>query len=590
VNAAATDGHMPARLPSNPELADLFQKIADYLALDGQSLYRILAYEKAVALFRAHPVSVSEMALRGDLRALPGVGQAIETKVIEYVTTGRLTLLEEMSERYPEGVLDVMHLPGVGPKTARKLWELAHIAGVDMLKQACAEGRIRGLPGMGEKTEQNFLRAVQSWEARAAETPRARRLLSEVEPQAVHFVELLRALPATVAADYAGSLRRHRSMVRDIDLVVGSSDPFSVMEAFAALPELHGIEERGETKLAAATHTGLGLDLRVLEPASYGNLLQHFTGSAAHNVALRAYAQRRGLKISEYNVEHVETGRLTTCPTEAEVYGMLDLAYIEPELRENQGEIEAAADGALPDLIELSDLKGDLHVHSDWSDGRATMEEMALGARSAGLEYLCFCDHSHSLSVRGGISAERLLAQIEAVRELDARIDGIRLLAGSEVDILVDGNLDWPDDILARLDFVTASIHSGFSQPRDQIMRRLTGAMRNPYVRSIGHPTGRLLTRRDPYDVDIDELAAVAVETGTFLEVNASRDRLDLSAPAIRHVVALGATLVVCSDAHHPDDFANLKFAIWEGRRGWLEARRVANTRPWVDWVAKASF
>ena len=574
---------MPARLPSNPQLADLFQTLADYLALDGQSLYRILAYEKAVALFRVHPVSVAEMALRGDLRDLPGVGQAIETKVIEFITIGRLAALAEMSERYPEGLLTVMHLPGVGPKTARKLWGLAHISDVQALKEACADGRVRGLPGMGEKTEQNFLRAVETWEARVAEAPRARRLLAEVEPQAAHFVEILRALPATVAADYAGSLRRRRSMVRDIDLVVGSNDPSSIMNAFAALPELHSIEERGDTKLAAITHTGLGLDLRVVEPASYGDLLQHFTGSASHNVALRAYAQRRGLKINEYNVQHVETGRLTTCATEAEVYAMLDLAYIESELRENQGEIDAAATGALPHLIELSDLKGDLHVHSDWSDGRATLEEMALGARRAGLEYMCFCDHSHSLSVRGGITAERLLTQIETIRELDARIDGIRLLTGSEVDILVDGTLDWPDDILAKLDYVTASIHSGFGQPRDQITCRLTGAMRNPYVRSIGHPTGRLLTRRDSYDVDIDELAAVAVETGTFLEINASPDRLDLSAPMSRRAVDLGATLVVCSDAHHPDDFANLKLAIWEGRRGWLEAKRVANTGPWAS-------
>jgi DNA polymerase (family 10) len=469
----------------------------------------------------------------------------------------------------------------VGPKTARKLWDLAGIADVAMLKQACVDGRIQELPGMGEKTEQNFLRAIQTWETRTEQAPRARRLLSEVEPQAARFVEFLRALPTVTAADYAGSLRRRRSMVRDIDLMVGSSDPAAVMDTFAALPELSTIEERGDTKLAATTHTGLGLDLRVVDPASYGDLLQHFTGSAAHNVALRGYAQRRGYKISEYNVEYEESGEITTCATEAEVYGLLGLAYIEPELREDQGEIEAAAGGSLPHLIELSDLRGDLHVHSDWSDGRATLEEMALGARAAGLQYICFCDHSHSLTVRGGITEERLLAQIETIRELDSRIGGIRILAGTEVDILVDGRLDWPDEILAKLDFVTASIHSGFGQPRELIMRRLTDAMRNPHVRSIGHPTGRLLTRREPYDVDMDELAAVAVETGTFLEVNASSDRLDLSATSIRRVVEAGATLVVCSDAHHPDDFANLRLAIGEARRGWLSAERVANTRPW---------
>jgi DNA polymerase (family X) len=568
-------------LPSNTHLAHLFQTIADYLALDGESAYRILAYEKAVALFRIHPVSVAEMALNGELRTLPGVGQAIEGKVKEYIETGKLELLTRMMERYPEGLLTVMHLPGVGPKTARNLWDQARISDVATLKKACVEGRVRGLPGMGEKTEQNLLRAAETWEARAAEAPRTRRLLSEVEPQAIRFVEYLRGLPQVVVADYAGSLRRRRSLVRDIDLVVGSTDPGAVMDAFVRLSELSTIEERGETKLAAITHTGLGLDLRVVDPASYGDLLQHFTGSAAHNVALRGYAQKRGLKISEYGVEHVPSGEVIRCATEAEVYGLLNLAYIEPELREDQGEIEAAAAGALPDLVERSDLRGDLHVHSDWSDGRATMEEMALGARAAGLDYICFCDHSHSLTVRGGITEERLMAQIETVREMDRRIDGIRILAGTEVDILVDGRLDWPDDVLARLDFVTASIHSGFTQPREQIMRRLLGAIRNPYVRSIGHPTGRLLTRRDPYDVDFDELATVAAETGTFLEVNASTDRLDLSAAAIRRVVELGATLVICSDAHHPDDFANLRLAVGEARRGWLTAERGANTRPW---------
>jgi DNA polymerase (family 10) len=252
-------------------------------------------------------------------------------------------------------------------------------------------------------------------------------------------------------------------------------------------------------------------------------------------------------------------------------------------LRENQGELEAAATGALPDLIERSHLKGDLHVHSDWSDGRASMEEMALAARAAGLRYIAFCDHSHSLSARGGITAERLFAQIDAVAELNARIDGIHLLSGSEVDILIDGRLDWPDDILARLDFVTASIHSGFNQSRDHIMKRLTDAMRNPFVRSIGHPTGRLLTRRESYEVDIDELAAVSAETGTFLEINGSCDRLDLSAQAIRRAVSLGATLVICSDAHRPGDFANLDYGVWEARRGWLEPVNVANARPWAD-------
>ncbi len=395
--------------------------------------------------------------------------------------------------------------------------------------------------------------------------------------------QLLRALPVITAADYGGSLRRLRATVRDIDLVAASSDPVTVMDAFSILPEVARVDERGETKLAAKTHTGLGIDLRIVPPQSYGNLLQHFTGSADHNVALRGHAQRRGFKISEYHVEELATGRQITCATEEEVYALVGLSYIPPELREDQGEIEAAESGSLPDLIERPALRGDLHVHSDWTDGRATLEEMALAARANGLDYLCFCDHSQSLAMTGGLDPERLQTQIETIRALDARLEGIRLLAGIEVDILADGRLDLPDEALARLDFVTASIHSGFGQSQARIMERLTSALRNPYVRALGHPSGRLLGRREPYPVDIEALACLATETGTYLEINGSPDRLDLTAPAARRAAALGATMVICSDAHSPADFQNLGFGVGEARRGWLTAADVANTRPWGE-------
>jgi DNA polymerase (family 10) len=571
----------PARVPSNAELAAVFQEIADYLALDGESLYRILAYEKAAGLFADRPVSIAEMAARGELQELPGVGQAIEGKVLEYLATREIAFLERLRERFPEELLAVMRLPGMGPKKTRLVWESAGIADLRELERACREGRIQAIPGMGEKTEAKLLRALEAWQARAAGGEELRRLRSAVEPLAARMVEALRALPVVAAADYAGSLRRLRATVRDIDLVVASTEPLTVMDAFARLPELAEISERGETKLAAKTHSGLAVDLRIVPPESYGNLLQHFTGSAEHNVALRAHAQRRGYKISEYHVEHLESGRLITCATEAEVYGLVGLSYVPPELRENQGEIEAAEAGSLPDLIYLQDLRGDLHVHSDWTDGRASLEQMALAARERGLDYLCFCDHSQSLAMTGGLSPERLLAQIEAIRALDNRLEGIRLLAGIEVDILADGRLDLPDDVLARLDFVTASIHSGFGQPQARIMERLTGAIRNPHVRSLGHPSGRLLGRRDPYEVDVETLVQVAAETATYLEINGSPDRLDLTAPAARRAAALGATMVICSDAHSPSDFENLRFGIGEARRGWLRAADVANTRPW---------
>ncbi len=570
-------------LPNNAELAEVLQAIADYLALDGESLYRILAYEKAAALFREYPVSVAELALRGELRTLPGVGETIEAKTLEYVTTGSIGLLERLRQRYPEGLLGVMRLPGMGPRKTRLVWEKAGVGDLRDLERAAREGRLRGLPGMGEKTEANLLRALEALAARTAGPEQGRRLRAVVEPQAVRLVEALRALPQVVAADYAGSLRRCRATVRDIDLVVASAEPAAVMAAFATHPELARVEAQGDTKLAATTHSGLGLDLRVVPPPSYGNLLQHFTGSADHNVALRAHAQRRGYKISEYHVEHLESGRLIPCATETEVYELVGLSFIPPELRENQGEIEAAERGELPPLIELSDLRGDLHVHSDWTDGRASLEQMALAARERGLEYICFCDHSQSLAMTGGLNPDRLRAQMAAIRALDERLDGIRLLCGVEVDILADGRLDLPDDVLAELDFVTASIHSGFSQSPAQIMERLVGAMRNPFVRSIAHPSGRLLGRRDPYAVDVEALAKAAAETGTFLEINGSPDRLDLTAPAARRAVALGARLVIASDAHSPQDFDNLDWAIGEARRGWLTAADVMNTRPWEE-------
>ncbi len=568
-------------MPTNGELASLFADVAGYLALEGESIYRVIAYEKAATLFADHPLSIAEMAVRSELRALPGVGEAIEAKVLEYIATGKMAFLEQLRERYPEGLLAIMRMPGMGAKRARLVWKSAGVVDLRGLERACREGHIREIPGMGDRTEAKLLRALEAHKAAAANGEEIRRLRSTVEPQASHLVDALRTLPAVSAADYAGSLRRLRATTGDIDLVAASSSPAAVMDFFASLPEVAQIDERGDTKLAAKTHTGLEVDFRIVPAESYGNLLQHYTGSAAHNVALRGHAQRRGCKISEYHVEHLETGRQVTCATEEEVYAQVGLRYIPPELREDQGEIQAAEEGSLPDLVSLPDLRGDLHVHSDWTDGRATLEEMALAARERGLDYLCFCDHSQSLGMTGGLGPERLLAQIEAIRELDSRLEGIRLLAGIEVDILADGRLDLPDDSLARLDFVTASIHSGFAQPQAKIMERLTGAMRNPHVRSLGHPTGRLLGRREPYQVDLEMLARVAAETGTYLEINGSPDRLDLTAQAARRAAALGAKLVISSDAHSPSDFDNLRYGVQEARRGWLTASDVANSRPW---------
>jgi DNA polymerase (family X) len=566
---------LPATLPSNARLAAAFQAMAEYLAFEGATKYRVIAYEKAAAVFREYPVSVAALVVKGKIRSLPGIGEAIEAKVLEYLATGTMRVLEDMRTRYPEGVLELMRLPGVGPRTAHRLWDELGVADVEGLRCACEEGRVGALPGMGGKTAANLVQAISAYLARSD-----RSLLGVVEPQASELVAALRALSAVEAADYAGSLRRRRSTVRDIDLVVAAVDAETVMEAFAGRPELASISERGPTKLSGRTHTDLGVDLRVVPPASYGNLLQHFTGSAGHNVALRGFAQRHGFKVSEYHVEETATGRSLTCRHEEEVYAALGLAFIPPELREGRGELEAAETAMLPRLITLEDLRGDLHVHSTWSDGKASMEEMAVAARTRGLEYLCFCDHSPSMGMVSGLTVERLHEQIAAIRALDARMEGISLLAGVEVDILADGRLDLPDEALALLDYVTASIHSGFQQPPEQIMRRLLAAVENPHVRAISHPTGRLLGQRDAYQIDIDQLAIRAAETGTFLEVNASYYRLDLSDVHARRARDLGARLVIASDAHSPGGFGLLRYGVGEARRGWIEARDVANTQP----------
>ncbi len=561
--------------PDNGELATVFQTIADYLSLDGASVYRTLAYEKAAETFREHPTSVAELARRGDLRTLPGVGEAVEHKVAEYLDSGAIAMLEQLRAAYPEGLLDLMRVPGVGPKKARQLWTALGVDDLHSLREAAEQGRVRGLPGMGAKTEANLLRALA-----AAESRSDRHLIGAVEPTAERLAAALRTLPHVDHADFAGSLRRRRSTIRDIDLVTASTEPEFVMDAFSALPEIASVQERGPTKLVARTHSGFSVDLRVVVPEAYGNLLQHSTGSADHNVALRGYAQRSGYKVSEYGIEDTATHRAIVCRTEKEVYATLGLPWIPPELRENRGELEAAREDRLPRLVTLADLRGDLHVHSDWSDGRATMEEMARAAQAAGLEYICFCDHSQSLGMGKGLTPARVLAQIDEIRAVGAGVPGITLLAGSEVDILADGRIDLPDDVLAQLDFVTASIHSGFQEPLDRIMKRLTAACENTHIDAIGHPTGRLLGRRDAYPVDIDKLVALAVETNTILEINASYHRLDLSAPHARLARDRGALLMICSDAHSPSGFGALRFGVGEARRGWVEADDVVNTWP----------
>lgn len=566
-----------APLPSNAELAALLRRIGSYLALDGEQGYRILAYEKAAGVLQDYPASAAALALQGDLRRLPGIGAAMEAKVLEYLKTGRVHLLTDLEARYPPGLLNLLHVPGLGTATVRRLWQALGVCDTAGLREACLTGKVEELSGMGRRTQDKILAALQREPAAGS----GRHLLGEVEPTALALLNRLADCDSVVQAACAGSLRRCRSTVKGIDLVVGSPHPPAVLQHFAASPEISRVLQMGTTKLVGETHTGISVDVRVVSPDAYGSLLQHATGSAAHNVALRRHAQARGLKVSEYGIEIVEQTRSLHFAGEEEVYRQLGLDFIPPELREDQGEMEAAGRGALPRLIQLEDLRGDLHVHTSWSDGRAGIREMALAARSRGLEYICISDHSHSLAVARGLDPIRLEEQREEIRRCNAELVGITILAGCEVDILADGRLDLPDQTLAGLDFVIAAIHSAFSQPMARIMSRLQAAAENPHVNAIAHPSGRLLGRRPAYAVDLEQLIHIAAATGTTLEINSRFERLDLPAHASRLARDQGVTLAINSDAHDEAGFDVLRFGVGQARRGWVEARDVLNTASW---------
>ncbi len=575
-------------LAGNREIAATLTRIARLLWLRGDSSYRILAYEKAAEALAEYPGSVAQLALQGELRTLPGVGNAIERAVTEYVQTGRVSLLDELQEDYPEGIVELLALPGLGPRKVRALWENLRVGDVPGLLEACRAGRVAAIPGMGPRTQERLLAAAEAAMTNSA-LHATRWLLGTADPPAERLLQALRGMPSVQVADIAGSIRRRSPTVKDINLTAASDSENEVFAAFAALPDVALVERPAAGVLVAATHTGIPVDLRISPPTSYGNLLQYRTGSTEHNAALYKHAQLHGFTVLQQATEPQLVGK-TIQPfafvREEGVYRHLGFDWIPPELRDDKGELEAAREGHLPQLVTRRDLRGDMHVHSVWSDGKATIAEMALAARERGLRYICICDHTRSLAVARGLDADRLLQQRAEIDVVNRQLgdDGPLVLAGCELDILADGTLDLPNDVLAELDFVVASIHTSLTQPRKQIMRRLTAAMRNPHVDAIGHPTGRLLLRRPAYDVDIDQLLTLAAETGTALEINSSFERLDLPGRIAREGAKLGIRFIISSDAHNPGGFDLLDYGVGEARRGWLEPRHILNTLPWRDW------
>jgi DNA polymerase (family 10) len=559
-------------LPRNDEIADQLDLLADLSEILAEEPFKVIAYRRAATRIRESPLPVAELALEGKAKDLPGIGKTIEAKAVEVVELGEMQALTRRRGLVPPGVVDFLRLPGVGPKTAARIWTELGVTSLDGLRTAAEEHRLRALSGMGARSEEKILRAL---EAGVGEQPEARTLLGTALPAARRVVDELRAHPAAIAVSEAGSVRRRKETVRDLDLVATSSDPEALIASFCTGRWVAEVVARGDTKATVVGHDGLRFDLRVVPPECYGNVLQHFTGSKDHNIALREEAQRRGLSISEYGVTVVDTGEVATHATEEDLYRFLGYAYVPPELREGTDEIAAARAGTLPELVEPGDLVGELHCHSTWSaDGRASIEEMARAAKARGYRYLCLTDHSHYL--REG----RLEAQWQEIEAVNASLKGFRVLRGVEVNIRADGSLDLPDDVLAQLDWVVASLHTSFDRsPTERILE----AIESPHVDCIGHLTGRRLLRREGAAVDVERVVERAAEMGTALEINGQPNRLDLRDTHARLAGEAGVRVAVTTDAHSVEALAYAELGIAQARRAWLTKEQVLNTRPWKE-------
>ncbi len=563
---------MVSVLPRNTDLADQFDQLADLSEILGEQSFRVAAYRRAATRIRDTASSVAELALEGKAKELPDIGKTIEAKIVEVAETGDMAALAKRRAEVPGEVAAFMRLPGLGPKTAARIWRELGVTTLSELKDAAEGQRIRALSGMGAGTEAKILKALAEGEGPVE--PR-RGLLGKGLPVVREVVEALRAHPATIDVSEAGSTRRRRETFRDLDVIATATDPAALTAHFVALPWVLEVVAHGDTKATVIDRDGLRLDLRVVPPECYGDLLQHFTGSKDHNIALREDAQRRGLSISEYGVTVVETGEVRTFRDEEALYAFLGYAFIPPELRESNGELEAARAGRLPKLVELSDLRGEMHCHSTWSaDGKATIEEMARAAAARGYEFLCLTDHSHYL--REG----RIEAQWDEIDAVNARLESFQVLRGVEANINAKGIVDLDDEILAELDWVVASLHTSFDRNPTE---RVLAAIDNPHVDCIGHLTGRRISRRPGADLDIARVIERAVETGTALEINGQPDRLDMRDVHARLAGEAGVPIPVTTDAHSVASLAYAELGIGQARRAWLTREQVLNTRPWAE-------
>lgn len=578
----------------NAEIAAAFDELGTLYELDGAVVYRVLAYRNAAKAIRDSGVSVAELARQGRAEELPGIGKTIAEKIVALLDEGEIPAARKLKAKIPAGLVTVTRIPGLGPKRARQLHDQLGVDSIDSLRTAAEAQQIRTVAGFGAKAEEKILAALA---AGADGSVRERVLLSVAREVGGELVDGLRASGTVERAELAGSARRWADTCKDLDIVVAvaadtaagathapADAVAAVVDAFAALPGVDEVTSRGDAGAKAVTHQGLAVDLRVVGRDSFGSLLQHFTGSGRHNEALRTAAVKQGLHVSEYGILDDATGETERFADEPAVYRRLGMDYVEPELREDRGELAAARAGELPRLIEVGDIRGDLHCHTTASDGHQTVLEMARAAQARGYEYVAITDHSASHGFGNHVTPDELRRQIERVAKANEKVgDGFTVLAGSEVNILPDGSLDYEDDLLAELDWVIASAHTSFGMSEDEMTKRIVAAIENPRVRAIGHPTGRKLGQREPYAVDMDRVIEAAARTGTFLEINANPNRRDLSDVHARAAADAGVKLLIDSDAHRAESFGLIRYGVATARRAWLTKEDVANTRPWAE-------
>lgn len=563
------------------EIAFIFSDIADILEIKGENFFKVRAYRKAAHVISNLQYDLDEIAKEGRLEEIQGIGKALAGKIQEILSTGTCRLYENLKKEFPKDLVAMLRIPGIGAKKIKTIYDALHISSIEELEQAAKSHRLRALPGMGVKTEQAILKGINMIKGETGQI-----LLSTGLAIAEGMVSMLKTLPEVEEIELVGSIRRRKELINDIDILVSSNRPDDIIKDFLRLPGINKILAIDSTQASVRLEIGIKVDLQVVEPRLFHCALQYFTGSREHNMKLKGIFHQKGFKLDKNGIVEEKSKKVFYPGSETNVYEFLNMPYIPPELREDRGELEAAMNGRLPTLLEQKDIKGDLHIHTNWSDGIDSIEDIALAAKAMGYKYIAITDHSKSLKIAKGLDEKRLMEQMEIIKKLNSEMEDLRIFCGIEVDILSEGIIDFDDEILSKLDIVIASIHSGFKQDCEKLTKRIIAACENPHVDIIAHPTGRLLGKRGPYDVNMDLILEAAARTNTILEINSSPDRLDLSDTMARRAKDMGVKIAINTDAHEKEGLKDMRFGVWNARRAWLEKGDVINTRP-LDMLIK---